>query len=247
MVSGSRRPGRPGASAAGRSARRDGGAPGPAPLPLSRGHFPADPRDSARRAAGSCSPSWEADRAPGPRGWSGRGPGRPRGRSAAGAARAPLEPPEAASAGMPRGDALPPAAPHRGLPAVRVSEGSPLRRAGVQGRGGRRDPWTPCPAHRRCLPLSVRPEIWVPGTSSWGPSERGDNRCPCGRCFSPPSTPHPNPPPNCVGVLRPTFGVPGYRDPSLASQARCPLDSAQRRPGPGLWMEFPPRVAKRFA
>lgn len=201
------------------------GIPGPAPpalpRPPSRRHSgPAGGvsgnRARARRGRGS-------ERATeGLRRWSGQGAGRPRGPSAAGAAR-PLAP-GASLQPVSRGGATVPHAAGR----------QAWEEGGVRGRAPATLQSCSDPACRR----GSAPACGSPGRSR-GPEWGGDNRCPR------------SPPP----LLNTRFGAAprlrGVRrqDPSQDSQAHCPLDSAQRPPGPGgprAWMEFPPRVAKQW-
>lgn len=213
--------------------------------PLCRGDLPANSLEPAGGVTGNRAraPHGEGERArgEGPRRWSGRGATWPLGPSAAGAARAP--------------SALTPTS--AGDPGRRVS--TSRRRPGVRGSevsrpkaGGGGQDTCDTHTHTQTLFASGRlPRDLSPRDVFIGLSKGGDNRCTCGRCFSPPTAPPPVPlrQKSRFGIL-PHLRAVRRQDPSLASQARCPLDSAQRRPGPGgpgLWMEFPPRVAKQFA
>lgn len=182
----------------------------------------ADSRDPAGSVSGNrAAPREGGGRAcgrGGPRRWSGQGAGRPRGPSAA------------VLPGAPRTPSLPGQVPHgpreaRHLHAPRASRSG--RRGGESVRGGRgcgrETPATPAFTLRHRLPASVFPDGLALGRFRC-PARGGDNRCLRRLC------PYPLPesgfggPPQLRGVPR--------QDPSQDSQAHCPLDSAQRTPGP---------------
>lgn len=183
------------------------GAPGQ-PSPLCRGDLPADSLDTAGGVTGNRAraPHGEGERArgEGPRRWSGLGATWPLGPSAAGAARAP--------------SALTPTS--AGDPGRRVS--TSRRRPGVRGSevsrpkaGGGGQDTCDTHTHTQTLFASGRlPRDLSPRDVFIGLSKGGDNRCTCGRCFSPP-TPPPSPCARNPGLaFCPTFGLSGDRTPA---------------------------------
>lgn len=126
----------------------------------------------------------------------------------------------------------------RGRPGVGGREVSPSKACRTCGG---KTPETPHPYSDTICQRMSSPRSRSPGHLPW-PEWGGDNKCPWGRC---------HPPTSEIQALafHSTLGVSRDRTPARP-RARCPLDSAQKRPGRGglrVWMEFSQRVAKQFA